>query len=345
MENFQYVRQKDIAKQLGVSQVTVSLALRNSNRVSQEMKGRVAEIAQQLGYKLDPSLSALTYWRKGKKSPVFQGILAILSPFSNREEWQNCTTFKLYASGFYSRANQLGYQVEEISSCPKITSPNRLQKILETRGIQGVLVTPQITSKSHIELQWDSFSSVALGFTLESPCLHVVTNHQYSSMLLLMEQLIKWGYKRIGLVITREGNQRVKNGWSAGYQTGLKGGKKPLASFPIFYRDESSKEEFFKWLNKESFDVIVGHVDWDIYEWLSEGNIRCPEDIGLATVSVRPEVSWFTGIDENSHRIGEIAAETLIDMVNRREKGIPTQRKIIQIEGKFHLGSTVLPRI
>src|ERR1700751_4576816 len=53
----------DIAYQAGVSQPTVSRALRGSPRVSAETRKRVLEIAQQLNYKVDKNASNLRFQR------------------------------------------------------------------------------------------------------------------------------------------------------------------------------------------------------------------------------------------------------------------------------------------
>ena len=50
------VRMADIAKQLGVSTVTVSKALSDQKGVSEEMRGKIKALAEEMGYKSSTAL-------------------------------------------------------------------------------------------------------------------------------------------------------------------------------------------------------------------------------------------------------------------------------------------------
>ena len=53
----------DIAKASGVSQSTVSRALRGDERIRSEVRAKVVKMAEELGYRRDPVLSALSLKR------------------------------------------------------------------------------------------------------------------------------------------------------------------------------------------------------------------------------------------------------------------------------------------
>jgi len=53
------VTQREIARAAGLSQTAVSLALRNGSGVSRATVERVRVVAQRLGYRPDPLISAL----------------------------------------------------------------------------------------------------------------------------------------------------------------------------------------------------------------------------------------------------------------------------------------------
>ena len=74
---------RDIAKELGVSHVTVSLALRNHPRISEATRERVQKKAEQMGYHPDPMLSALSHYRLTSKEKPVQAILAWPNPLKN----------------------------------------------------------------------------------------------------------------------------------------------------------------------------------------------------------------------------------------------------------------------
>ena len=70
------ITQKDIAHHAGVTQATVSLALRNHPSVSAEVRDRIVALAEKLGYRPDPMLSSLVAYRSYLQSASFQGVLA-----------------------------------------------------------------------------------------------------------------------------------------------------------------------------------------------------------------------------------------------------------------------------
>jgi LacI family transcriptional regulator len=54
----------DIAEKLGVSHVTVSLALRNHPSISEKRRVQVRKLADEMGYAPDPHLAALAAYRR-----------------------------------------------------------------------------------------------------------------------------------------------------------------------------------------------------------------------------------------------------------------------------------------
>ncbi len=59
---------RDVAKTVGVSHVTVSLALRGDTRVSATRRTEIRAAAEQLGYRPDPMLSSLASYRRNKSA-------------------------------------------------------------------------------------------------------------------------------------------------------------------------------------------------------------------------------------------------------------------------------------
>ena len=65
------VTQQDIAEAVGLSAVSVSLALRNSSRISAATRDRVQQAAKEMGYSPDPMLQSLSsYRRQSARKPV-----------------------------------------------------------------------------------------------------------------------------------------------------------------------------------------------------------------------------------------------------------------------------------
>ena len=76
MGSLNRVTLKDIARETGVSHVTVSLALRHHSSIPAATRERIQAAALRLGYRPDPVLAALNTYRLASHSTPYQGNLA-----------------------------------------------------------------------------------------------------------------------------------------------------------------------------------------------------------------------------------------------------------------------------
>src|SRR5947209_5307322 len=84
-------------------------------------------------------------------------------------------------------------------NCPR----RRATRILLARNVSGLIIAPQPSFGTTLELDWSRFSAVTIGYTLAKPNLHLVGAHQSRSMRWALRQLIDRGYRRIGLAMLR----------------------------------------------------------------------------------------------------------------------------------------------
>jgi DNA-binding LacI/PurR family transcriptional regulator len=67
---------RDLAQKVGVPHVTVSQTLRNDPSISAKRREEVKKLAEEMGCRPDPSLSALAAYRFAKQSHKIQSALA-----------------------------------------------------------------------------------------------------------------------------------------------------------------------------------------------------------------------------------------------------------------------------
>jgi LacI family transcriptional regulator/LacI family repressor for deo operon, udp, cdd, tsx, nupC, and nupG len=65
-----------------------------------------------------------------------------------------------------------------------------------------------------------------------------------------------------------------------------------------------------------------------VREWKSIG-------VGIAIIGLTEAERHFAGIDERSHVIGRVAAEFLVAMVERGDRGVPENPQRILVEGHW----------
>ncbi|SDT88650.1 LacI family transcriptional regulator, repressor for deo operon, udp, cdd, tsx, nupC, and nupG [Verrucomicrobium sp. GAS474] len=336
-----YVGQRDIAQRAGVHITTVSLALRDSPRLPEATRQRIRSIAEEMGYRPDPMLSALTIYRERIKRVRHQGTLAWIGPvFRKGQPWSG---FKEYRKGGEERCAELGYQMEEFRLSE--LSSGRLSKILKARNIQGLIIPPQSFSRAHINFDWENFSAVCFGYTLSRPRLHLVSNAQYRSARIAVRALRAHGYRRIAFVTTRVNDERTDQNFSSGFLSEQRRFR-PEDQVPMLILDDGPRvdelPQFKKWYQRYKPEVVIYHYPpvADYFALLGVG----PETCGWASLSLASTDGSLAGVCQNDLLIGRAAVDFLIGMIHRNERGIPETRSQLLIDGTWIDGATVLPK-
>lgn len=331
---------KHIAEKAGVSRMTVSLALRNDASLPENTRLRIQAIAEELGYQPDPDIARLMEVVRAKKIRTELSKIAYLTTYHNRSDWQQQSTQQLYYEGARQRAREYGYELEEYwLRTPGLTA-RRLSEIIYNRGIEGALVAPLPTPEPIFDgFYWDYISAVELGYSLPQPALNRACNHQFQSMMLLARTLYKLGYRRIGLAMARDQDDRVNHNWRAAYVAAQSLWAKPPHQIPFLLSNRWSKSIFRRWLNTNRPECIIS-IGKDVARWLHEMGFETPRDVGLANVDLSPDMKALTGIDQNSRMVGVAALDLLISQIRHNERGIPTVPRVVMVEGTFVKGTS-----
>jgi len=325
----------DIAKQLGISKMSVSRALRGAPQVSAKLRESVIQVAEAMGYRPDPEITKLMTHMRQSKSTVASTTIAFIWAEQKETSADVTSWSQELAYGANNRAEQLGYRLEEFHlKAPGMTA-KRLSEILEARGIPGFILSPLITrSRGHVSMQWDKFSSVVIGLGYARPRLHRVHHHHFFGMMTAMRMLKKQGYRRIGFYCGRTLNERMYRAWSASF---LAHHPLPLAQateLMVLCR-EITKSDFQSWLQTANPDVIIegGH---QLSDWLPKSKSK-----PIVTLGWRKDRPQIPGIDQQSRVLGAAAVDLLVSQHQHNERGFPEHPKTLLTEGVWRQ-STVL---
>jgi len=341
--------QRDIATKAGVGHTTVSLALRNHPKISAKTRQRVITIARDLGYTPDPMLSALAMYRSARQAKIFQGTLAWLVNVVDGFDWKKGPYYLGYWNGATRRARYHGYQLEQFYLEPGQISPPRLASILRARNIGGVLLCPQGRPETEMDFTWEDFSAVTFGYSLGKPLLHTVASAHFLNTKHVMREVAARGYRRPGLVINRTLDQRCGSNVHAGFliEQELHPQFTRLPPFLDYDQIRHDKPAFAAkladYIQRERLDAIVT-ADYQLLEVLKLAGISAPRDLGVAGLSLPAHAGRMSGIVEDSEKIGEIAVDILIGMIQRGERGVPPTPIRTHLEGAWREAETLLPR-
>lgn len=334
------VTQRDIARQAHVSQVTVSLALRGHRSLPRSTCDRIRLIANELGYKPDPALSALAAYRQTGRQAAYRCTLAWLTTYETPEAWRTRAT-ELYYDGASARSSELGYRLENFWLHPPQFTASRLASMLRARNIEGIILPPQARAFSELTFPWDDFAVVSIGSTLRTPSVHTVGSYHFSSMVKLVHELLHLGYERPGLFLAEHMDNRVRHAWSAaflGETTRL-----PLRDrIPPYLCEMSAgfdSSAFERWFADTQPDVVVT-LHREILTVLRQRNLSIPADVGVAFPTVFNDTAQISGVDENSFKVGASAVDMLSGLLQTNARGLPTVPMRILIEGTWRNGRT-----
>lgn len=339
----QRVTLRDIADRAGVHISTVSLALRHSPKIRPEIRARILKIADGLGYAPDPMLSALVAYRKKIQPASYQSTLAWIDNWSVRGSLRGIKVFDEYFLGARDRARELGYKLEEFwLHAPGIT-PARTADILRARNIQGLIVAPQEHDNTRFDLDFSHFAAVALGYSMRPALLPIVTNHQVQSTTLLVEKLAGMGYKRIGLYLHPEWDRKVNHGYVAGFTTAQQSLAPKNRLKPFMPEEIFDMRVFRRWFEKTRPDAIITQgIAQTLISWLKP--LRVPDDVGIATLTAREDEPEIAGVHQNDRLIGATAADVVIGMLQRNERGLPANLTYTLVGGVWRPGPSLRPQ-
>lgn len=337
--------QKDIAKTLGITQATVSRALNGDKSISAQMRKKIRETAKKLGYQQNAYLTVLmSHIRTGRKLNS-KGTIGLLIESPSQEEWYKSQTYRLFHKGVMQRADELGFRIESFFLQKAGMDAAKIDQILHARGIKGIILAPPYHGNRTLNMHWERYAAIGVGFGWETQDLNRVVFDQLNNFITSFNMLRTLGYKRIGTSLAEmfvDGTRRGTQSYTAylDCQNRIPENER-IPAFVV--RPATSESEFRKWIQKWRPDALLTLVG-DEKNWLDAMNIRVPQDMGFACIS-QPVDNRFARINERAEVVGAVALEQVAAQIARNEFGPPSCPKAIIIEGGWIKGRTVRNKI
>ena len=176
-----------VARAAGVSQSTVSRALRGDPRVREETRRRVDEAARRLGYVPNSLASSLV-------SRSTRTVAVIVSDLTN-------PFFPSLLTPIYDELQLMGYRVVLFTERTDIpTGQESLRRLLD-RSIDGVLVTTAtLDSRFAVELQQRGLPMVLLNRYIDGLDVDRVISDNFGGAVTGGRHLLELGHRRIGVI-------------------------------------------------------------------------------------------------------------------------------------------------
>lgn len=326
---------RQLARELGVSAMTVSLALRGARGLSAATAERVRKAAMERGYYPDHELSRLAQLMRRGRKPGFRSTLAFLNAFPEPDRIEHEPYMHGLWQGATARAERLGYRIEQHWLGEPGLSLRRLSEILSARGIKGILVPPLPDGASLPALDWSRFVGIALTDSHAVPQLLRVAPDNALAIEIALRETTRLGYRRPGLWMPEAFDVRTQRLNSAPFLRWL---HERRLNPGLMLIEEPSQRVLASWLRRLKPDVLIC-PHFDGYSQLWRKTVA-----GFATPPAFVSLTWsapnkqFAGIDKRTEEIGAFGVDLLINALTQGRVGFQEEPPTLRVPGSWREG-------
>ncbi|GAA2901080.1 LacI family DNA-binding transcriptional regulator [Enterococcus pseudoavium] len=305
---------KEVAEEAGVSKTTISRFLNNNyGNMSKETKNRIAEVIERLNYRPSRQAQAL----KSKHSYLIGVVVADISNLYS----------SLLLKGIGSILEDQGYQMIIVDAANSVSQETELLEKLLDQSVEGIILQPSSRQSANYTFITERNIPLLLVDRQTEPekWSSVMTNNIDATQEVIEKALAK-GYENVVVL-----SEPIKDASTRElrYQTVKKTTEKAGKDCQLI--ELTAKEQLADLLKptltsskRSLLFASNGRVLMDTLAWLIEEEIKVPEELGITgfddwnlTALVGPGI---TSIEQPSKKIGEIAAQHLLELLKQPQK-------------------------
>lgn len=300
MKTNEKVRLSDIAEKLGISTVTVSKALSNKEGVGDDLRKKIKNLAEEMGYKSKISNAIQANSR-------ITGNIGIVIPTrffspSSSYYWYifNHLSTELLHRNYYTIMELLTPEDEKNLGIPRL---------IQDKKVDGLIILGQLNDKyiENLNANYDKF--ILLDFYTNNMSLDCVANDNYYCSYMLTSYVINQGHRKLRFVGSFEATSSIRDRYMGFQKALLENNINSDLSDIIPDRDENGQRIKIPLPSSENMPTafICNCDDTAIFliDELENLGYKVPDDIsvtgfdnyisnnkisfGLTTVYIRPE--------------------------------------------------------
>lgn len=326
-----------IAKLSGFSKATVANALNGSETVAPATARKVRAVADKIGYKRNPIVGTLMSAMRRSQGLSLQGVLAVVDIAEPQRPAHGPFHGELIA-GAKAQAEEIGFKLETFVIDRSHLSFERLDSILKTRGIRGLVILPSWQTPDFERFDWSWYAGVYTDYITETPRLHSVCCDHYRSMFELLTLLHARGYRRPGLFIEAGRDERIHRRMTAAFRA-FQQAHPDVAALAPCATSEIRAEPFARWFKRARPDVVLSHHP-EVIAFLEKLGAR-PPATGFVSLNLAKAQQRCAGLDLQPRQIARCAVELLVSQIQRNAWGHPKCPTTTTLAAQFIDGPTL----
>lgn len=329
---------RSVARACGVGIATASRALAGHPAVRPETRERVLRKARQMGYERNPLVGAVMTVVRRERTAGFLGNLAAVHMATPEQPRLVPVQQRIFRAAA-ERAKELGFQLSVLQFGVDVRSGAELGRVLLARGVQGVMLLFPRPVAPLADFPWERFALVEIDYGASPIAHHTVVLDHHQTIADAVDRLRVRGYHRVGFFVEYHRDARIFHRWTAAFRScQLSGGG--IGDAPPLVAERIEPQRFLAWHQTHRFDVVIGHLDRAVL-WLRRAGLRVPADIGYLNLNWNERTRPCAGLDLRPEMQGVVAAETLVPLVLRSERGLPSVPRTVMISGRWVDGPTL----
>jgi DNA-binding LacI/PurR family transcriptional regulator len=299
----------DVARRAGVSRALVSLALRDSGKVSASSRAAVLAAAEELGYR--PNLIARHL--ASKRTRTFGLLINDLhNPY-----------FPGVADGIKRAADERGYRLLLNSAFLDDDDERTALETFIDFLVDGIIVTGSRVDQSVIERAARSTPIVVVSRPLESDSVDTINNDDELGATLAVEHLVELGHRHIWHIDGGRGAGAANR--RAGYEATMRRfGLEPHVVPGAFTEGSGVDAAQAALASGQPITAIFAGNDLSALgalDVIDEAGLRVPDDISVVGydntfVAALRHVA-LTTVDQGRERLGRLAIDALIERIEQ----------------------------
>ena len=331
----------DVARKVGVSASTVSLALREHHSIPLATRSLIRQVANQLGYRRDALLDAFNALRHKSDQALHTRSTAFVVHTRSPNRQGGFEQAQLIFAGAREAAKASGHSLDYVTHGGGESAGTRLREILEARGY-GSLILLNVSSEAPPLAGLERLCTVLIDAPSSDSPVDLVTHAHMDSARLLVKKLRQRGYRRIGLACSPDQERPL----GRIHRMAL---KYEQATMP---RDEQVEPLLLEgtgildslasaraWMEGNQVDVVITngpHLSREISYWRG----LLTRDLALASLELCGDDRDITGIRQDHALLGRTAMEQVAVRVESGARGPQAHTSISCIAGLWNEGET-----
>ncbi|WP_282935979.1 LacI family DNA-binding transcriptional regulator [Paenibacillus sp. RC67] len=329
------VRQEDIAKELGLSINTVSLALKNSKRINEETRQKVQQVAKALNY--IPNSIARSLVEKKTKVIGF-----IVPKITNPVQIETAQLIE-------RKLIKKGYNMMLMTTDSDINYESYALDILVSRQVDGLFLFP--TNKQNQEkikmMRSAHIPIVLLSGGNYEPASDSVYMNQFKGAYIAASHLAQLGHRHIGFIHGGVGNVEKFTGYQQALMDhGIEFNPELVVSVDNFNYEQGylSAAELIPAKKVTALLASSDYLALGALRWCREQGMRVPEDIAIVGFDNLEAAQYaeipLTSVAYRVEQLSTSAVELMFKLLAEQDKFSTQQPERIVFEPALEIRSS-----